>query len=64
MALAYPESIIQSEVARKRHILYINSCIWNLEGWYQQSYVQGSKGDTEVKNRLLDSVGEGEGRMI
>ena len=24
----------------------------------------GSKGDIDVKNRLLDSVGEGEGRMI
>ena len=27
-------------------------------------YVQGTKGDTDVKNRLLDSVGEGEGGMI
>ena len=26
--------------------------------------MQGSKGDTVVKNRLLDSVGEGEGGMI
>ena len=26
--------------------------------------MQGSKGDTDVKNRLLDSVGEGEGGMI
>ena len=25
---------------------------------------QGSKRDTDVKNRLLDSVGEGEGGMI
>ena len=24
----------------------------------------GSKGDTDIKNRLLDSVGEGEGGMI
>ena len=23
----------------------------------------GSKGDTDIKNRLLDSVGEGEGGM-
>ena len=28
------------------------------------SYVQGSKRDTDVKNRLLDSVGEDEGGMI
>ena len=26
--------------------------------------MQDSKGDTDVKNRLLDSVGEGEGGMI
>ena len=26
--------------------------------------MQGSKGDTDVKNRLLDSVGEGKGGMI
>ena len=29
----------------------------------QHSYVQSSKGDRDVKNRLLDSVG-GEGGMI
>ena len=26
--------------------------------------MQGSKGDTDVKNRLLDSAGEGDGGMI
>ena len=26
--------------------------------------MQGSKGDTDVKNRLSDSVGEGKGGMI
>jgi len=26
--------------------------------------MQDSKGDTEVKNRILDSEGEGEGGMI
>ena len=26
--------------------------------------MQGSKGDTDIKNRLLDSVWEGEGGMI
>ena len=26
--------------------------------------MQGSKRDTDIKNRLLDSVGEGEGVMI
>ena len=33
---------------------------WNLERWYWQFYVQGSKRDTDIKNRLLDSVGDGE----
>ena len=28
------------------------------------SYMQESKRDTDVKNRLLDSVGEGMGGMI
>ena len=58
------EPIIESEVSQKeRQILYINAYIWTLVRWYWQSYMQGSKGDTEVKNRLLDS-GKGEGGMI
>ena len=27
-------------------------------------YMQGSKRDKDIKNRLLDSVGESNGRMI
>ena len=53
-----------SKSERERQILYINAYIWNLEGRYQQSYMQGSKGDTDVNKRLLDSVGEGKGWMI
>ena len=30
----------------------------------QWSYVQGSKGDTDVKDRLWDSAGDSEGGMI
>ena len=45
---------------RERQILYINAYIWNLEIWYQWSYMQGSKGDTDIKNRLLDTLGEEE----
>ena len=41
-----------------------NTYIWNLGRWDRRSYVQGSKGDTDVRNRLLDLVGEGEGGMI
>ena len=47
-----------------RQILYINVYIWNLERWYQWFYMQSNKRDTDVKNRLLDSVGEGKGGMI
>ena len=53
-----------SKSARERQILYINAYIWNLERWYQRTYVQSSKGNTVVKNSLLDSAGEGEGGMI
>ena len=49
---------------RERQILCINAYIWNLERQYWRFHMQGSKGDTDVKNRLLDSVGEGEGGMI
>ena len=59
---AYNTECSKSE--RERQILCINAHTWNLERWYWQSYVQGSKGDTDVKNRLLDSVGEGEGGII
>ena len=53
-----------SKSERERQILYINAYIWNLERWHWQSYVQGSKGDTDIKNRLLESVEEGKSRMI
>ena len=52
------------ESERERQTLYINAYIRNLERWYQRSYMQGSKGDTDVKNRLLDSVGEDKGGMF
>ena len=48
-----------SKSERERQMLYINAYIWNLERWYWWSYMQGSKGNTDVKSRLLDSVEEG-----
>ena len=61
-----PEPIIQSEVSQKEKtpLQYINTYIWNLERWIWWPYMQDSKRDTDVKNRLLDSVGEGKGGMI
>ena len=59
------EPIIQSEISqREKQISYTNAYIWNLEKWYWWSYLQGSKGDTDIKNRLLDTVGEEDGDMI
>ena len=49
-----------SKSERERQIPCINAHVWNLERWYQWSYVQGSNGDRDIK----DSVGEGEGGMI
>ena len=34
--------------------------IWNLERWYWWTYLQGSNGDEDIENRLLDMIGEGE----
>ena len=48
----------------ERQIAYINAYIWNLEKWYWWSYMQGSKGDTDIKNRLWGSEGEGEGGRV
>ena len=53
-----------TESGRERHILYISTYVWNLERWYWRSDMQGSRGGTDIKNRLLDSVGRGEGGMI
>ena len=52
------EPIIQSEVSQKeKDKYYILMHVYGLERWYQCFYMQGSKEDTDVKNKLLDSVG-------
>ena len=48
-----------SKSERERQISYINAYVWNLENQYWRSDLQGSKGDTDVKNRLVDTVEEG-----
>ena len=53
-----------SKSERKTPIQYINPYIWNLERWLRWPYMQDSKRDADVKNRLLNSVGEGKGGMI
>ena len=52
------EPIMQSEVSQKEKDM------WNVQRWYQWSHMQGRKEDTNVKNRLLGSVGEGKGGTI
>ena len=49
-----------SKSERERQIGHINTYTWNLERQLQWPFMQGSKRDIDVKNRLLDSVGEGE----
>ena len=55
--------IIKSEVSQKeknkyRTLTHIH--MWNLEGWYWWNYLQGSNGDADIGNRLVDIVEEGE----
>ena len=49
-----------SKLERERQVSYTKAYIWNLERWYWWSYLQGSIGDTDIENRLMDTVGEGE----
>ena len=51
------EPVTQNEVKseREKQILHIDACIWNLEGWYWWSYLQGRNRGTDVKNRLVDT---------
>ena len=46
---------------RKKQISHINAHIWNLGKWYWWTYLQGSSGNADIGNRLVDTVGEGEG---
>ena len=54
------EPIIQSEVTQRDK--YHNPYIWNLEKWYWIIYLQGSSGEIDIENRLMD-MGRGEERM-
>ena len=59
------EPIIQSEVSQKeKHQYSILMHIYGIQKDGNDNSMQDSKRDTDVKNRLLDSVGEGEGEMI
>ena len=50
-----------SKSERAKQISYMNAFIWNLERRRWWAYLQGSTGDTDIENRLVDTAGEGEG---
>ena len=52
-----------SKSEREKQILYINAYIWNLERWYQWTYLQGRDGDENIENRLVHTAGEAKGGM-
>ena len=60
------EPITQSEVSQKeKHQYSILTHIYGIQkDGNDKPYMRDSKRDTDVQNRLLDSVGEGEGGMI
>ena len=42
----------------------LGACVYfNYGLWYWWTYVQGSNGDTDIENRFVNTVGEGEGGM-
>ena len=49
-----------SKSKREKQIPYINAYICNLEKWYWWTYLQGSNGDADTENKLVDTVREGE----
>ena len=51
------EPIIPSEVSQKEKNKYINTYIWNLEGWYWWICSQSSNGDANIEKRLIDKDG-------
>ena len=51
------------EKSEREKQIYINTCMWNLEKWFIQTYLQGRNRDAGVEKGLVDTVGEGEGEM-
>ena len=51
-----------SKLVRERYILYSDTYIQNLERWYWRIYLQGSNGETDIENKLMN-MGRGEGRL-
>ena len=59
------EPIIQSEVSQKeKHQYSILTHIYGIQKDGNDDPIFDTAKETDIKNRLLDSVGEGEGGMI
>ena len=50
----------ESDTTEWLHFLS-NTYLWNLERWYWWTYLQGSNGDADIEDRLMDTGG-GEGK--
>ena len=60
-----PEPIIQSEVSQKeKHQYSVLTHIYGIQKNGNDDPICETARDTDVQNRLLDSVGEGKGGMI
>ena len=57
-----PSTYYRMKSEREREILYSNAYTLNLEKWYWRIYLQGSNGETDIKNRLMD-MGRGEEKV-
>ena len=59
------ETIIQSEVSQKeKHQYSILMCMYEIQKDDNDDPICEIARDTDIKNRILDSVGEDEGGMI
>ena len=58
------EPIIQSEESQEKHQYSILTHIYGIQKDGNDDPICEIAKETDVKNRLLDSVGEGEGEMI
>ena len=48
---------------KERRVAYVSAYIWNLGRWSSWAYLQGSSGDADIENRLVDTGG-GAGRKV
>ena len=56
--MAEPRTYYTEGNKSEKQTLHINTYIWNLK---DGTYFQGSSGDTDIENRLVDTGGGGRG---